>query len=441
MNSPPIHRSTFIIAAPNSDAGKTTITLGLLRLFKQKGISVQPFKVGPDFIDPKFHYQACGKAGINLDLFMMSEQHIRDQLNSSAHQVRCIEGVMGLFDGARKAERSTAELAIKMNLPVVLVVDAKAVAYSVAPLIKGFRDFNKGLRLLGVIFNRVGSESHYSFLKEACDDVGVKSFGYLQRLDDLHIPSRYLGLNIENIEQFDQTIDLIASKMECTLDWESLLKETAHQSTIPRILPGYPNKKKVRFSIARDEAFNFIYPQHIQAMQALGTVTFFSPIRDHELPHSDFVYFPGGYPECHLKALAANTSMLESVNAYIQNEGKTLAECGGMMYLGKSITDKESNTFAMANVFDFATSMGHARMHLGYRKVALNNLKLKGHEFHYSTIIEQNEAPAQAEVFNAKGMPVNTGIFMKHKVMASYIHYYLGEEKTLMKLIDKIEEL
>ena len=445
MSTSPSLQSQFIIAAPNSNAGKTTITLGLLRLFRNKNISVQPFKVGPDYIDPKFHHQACGKTGVNLDLFMMSEQHIKEQFTrfGNGQQVSCIEGVMGLFDGAKKADRSTAELAIKMNIPVILVVDAKAVAYSVAPLIQGFKNFDPNLNLLGVIFNQVGSESHYSFLKEACDDVGVKSFGYLKRLENAHIPSRHLGLSIEHLEQFDEAINTIASEMEHTTDWSSLLKETAKPVPQPKDFPDQSAHKKLRFAIAKDEAFNFIYPQHIEVMKALGSVTFFSPTHDLVLPESDFVYFPGGYPEYHLEALAANTSMLDSVKVYCQNGGKAFAECGGLMYLGKSIADKEGNTFKMANVFKFATSMEHSKMHLGYREIQFENLKFRGHEFHYSTFTEQHEAPAPANVrvFNAKGMPVETNIFIKNKVIASYIHYYFGEQNLLIHLLDKLEKL
>jgi len=439
--------SRFIIAAPNSNAGKTTITLGLLRLFREKGISVQPFKVGPDYIDPKFHHQACGKTGINLDLFMMSEQHIRDQLiNFGNNQdVSCIEGVMGLFDGAKKAERSTAELAIKMNIPVILVVDAKAVAYSVAPLIQGFKNFDKKLHLLGVIFNRVGSESHYSFLEDACNDIGVKSFGYLRSLQHAHIPSRHLGLNIEHLEKFDKTITTIASEMEHTLNWQALLKETTSQSLPSKNFITQSTRKsshkKVRFAVAKDEAFNFIYPQHIKAMQTLGNVTFFSPIRDTKLPPSDFVYFSGGYPECYLKELSTNTSMLNSINIYIQNEGKVFAECGGMMYLGKSISDEKGQIFPMVNVFDFTTSMENAKIHLGYRKIIMDNLRLKGHEFHYSRFIQQHETPSKATVLNAKGIKVKTDIFTKKKTMASYIHHYFGEKNLLINLISKLEEL
>ncbi|WP_299530218.1 cobyrinate a,c-diamide synthase [Ulvibacterium sp.] len=441
MNRKTDPQSRFIIAAPNSNAGKTTVTLGLLRLFREKGISVQPFKVGPDYIDPKFHYQACGKTGINLDLFMMSEPYLHEQLSSFGRnqRVSCIEGVMGLFDGARKAEGSTAELAIKMNLPVILVVDAKAVAYSVAPLIQGFRNFDKNLNLIGVIFNRVGSENHYSFLKEACDDIGIQSFGYVRRLENVQIPSRHLGLDITRLEQYEETIQTLATEMEQTLDWPSLLKETTYQSSLTPS-PDYHTSKKFRFAIAMDEAFNFIYPHHIKVMEAIGSVTFFSPIRDQKVPESDFVYFPGGYPECHLEALSGNTSMLQSVRLFAENSGKIFAECGGMMYLGKRITDHEGNVFKMVGFFDFTSSMEGAKMRLGYREVILDHLRLKGHEFHYTTMKEQHETPYKATVLNAKGMEVKTNIFVKQKTMASYIHYHFGEENMLLNLIAMLEK-
>lgn len=435
-------RSRFIIAAPNSNAGKTTITLGLLRLFKNKGISVQPFKAGPDFIDPKFHQQACGKIGINLDLFMMSDEHIREQLDHFGdHQVSTIEGVMGLFDGARKAERSTAELAIKMNIPVILVVDARSVAYSVAPLIQGFKNFDPNLDLKGVIFNRVGSEGHYSFLKDACEDVGVKSFGYVRQLENIQIPSRHLGLDITQLEQYDGAIEAIAMEMENTLDWQLLLEETTCPAVLNKFDANIQSDRKFQFAVAKDEAFNFIYPQHIHVMESVGSVTFFSPIRDEKLPDADIVYFPGGYPECYLSELSANKSMLESIRTFVDNGGKALAECGGMMYLGKGIVDRDGNNFPMVGVFDFTTSMEQAKMTLGYRKILMDDMHLKGHEFHYSTLVEQHEAPAHATVLTARGTEINTNIFVKNKVMASYIHFYFGEKELLLNIIKKLEEL
>ncbi|MEM6540899.1 MAG: cobyrinate a,c-diamide synthase [Bacteroidota bacterium] len=436
------HTSRFIIAAPKSNSGKTNITLGLLRLFQKKDISVQPFKVGPDYLDPKFHYQACGKTGINLDLFMMSEQFINEQLISFGknQQVSCIEGVMGLFDGANRAERSTAELAIKMDIPVILVIDAKAMAYSVAPLIQGFRDFDQKLNLKGVIFNRVGSERHYSFLKDASEDIGVKSFGYVRSLDNVQIPSRHLGLDITDIKQYEHAINTVSSEMEITLDWQSLLNETFYHPSLVNPSSNLGTSKYLRFAVAKDEAFNFIYPHHIKGLESLGSVVFFSPIRDQKLPKSDFVYFPGGYPECYLEALSINTSMLQSVQSFAEKGGKIFAECGGMMYLGKTITDHKGKTFKMANVFCFATSMEGAKMSLGYREVVLDRLRLKGHEFHYAKFIEQEETPYRATVLNAKGMEVKTKIFVKKKTMASYIHYHLGEENTIMDLIGFLEK-
>ena len=179
----------FIISAPSSNAGKTTITLGLLRLFKRKNSCIQPFKVGPDYIDPKFHELACGNVGVNLDLFMMPLNDINAHLDSYSKQgqINCIEGVMGLFDGANKDQGSTADLAKKLKTPVLLVVDAKAVAYSVAPLIQGFVNFDNDVEIMGVIFNRVGSERHYAMLKEACNDISVTCFGYLSNLKYLYL--------------------------------------------------------------------------------------------------------------------------------------------------------------------------------------------------------------------------------------------------------------
>jgi len=262
----------LIISAPSSNAGKTTITLGLLRLLKRKNIGVQPFKVGPDYIDPKFHQLACKKTGVNLDLFMMSE----DEINSSLHhygndaEVNCIEGVMGLFDGAQKDKGSTAEMAKKLKTPVLMVIDAKAVAYSVAPLIQGFVNFDVDVEVMGVVFNRVGSERHYTMLKEACDDINVPCYGYLPNLKNIEIPSRHLGLNIRDIEKFDALIDEIAIALDKTMDWKAILEASKKVILTAISVQQSSKNKNIRFAVAKDEAFSFIYPQNISAMKALG---------------------------------------------------------------------------------------------------------------------------------------------------------------------------
>ncbi|PKH52178.1 cobyrinate a,c-diamide synthase [Tenacibaculum sp. Bg11-29] len=430
----------LIISAPSSNAGKTTLTLGLLRLLKRKKNVVQPFKVGPDYIDPKFHELACGKTGVNLDLFMMSQNEIDTNLNfyGKDAQVNCIEGVMGLFDGAKKDKGSTAEMAKKLQTPVLLVIDAKAVAYSVAPLIQGFVNFDAAVKIMGVVFNRVGSERHYMMLQEACEDIGVHCFGYLANLKNIEIPSRHLGLNIQEIEKFDSVIDEIADALEKTIQWESILDASKKVNTTSITSKKTTLTKSIKFAVAKDEAFNFIYPHNINAMKQLGEVIFFSPIHDTEIPKCDFIFLPGGYPESHLKELSSNTSMLKSIKTFAENNGQIYAECGGMMYLGKSIISESNIAFKMVNYFDFESTIANKKLHLGYRTTKTNNHIFKGHEFHYSSLQNDNETTINATVLNARDGETDTKIHKKNKVIGSYIHHYFGRSEILLQLINEL---
>lgn len=430
----------LIISAPNSNAGKTTITLGLLRLFKNKNITMQPFKVGPDYIDPKFHQLACAKVGVNLDLFMMTQNEINRNLSHYGKdvQVNCIEGVMGLFDGAEKDKGSTADMAKKLKTPVLMIIDAKAVAYSVAPLIQGFVNFDKDVNIMGVVFNRVGSERHYNMLKEACEDIGVTCFGYLSNLKNIAIPSRHLGLNIQEIEKFDIVIDQIATELDKTVNWEAILKASKAVQSTSVIVKNSESTKKIKFAVAKDEAFNFIYPQNISAMETLGEITFFSPIHDKKIPDSDFVYFPGGYPESYLKELSENKDMLDSVKKFAENKGQIYAECGGMMYLGKSIISENNEAFKMVDYFNFEATIADKKLHLGYRTSTIDNNIFKGHEFHYSSLIHDEETTQNATITNARGGNTTTKIYKKNNVMGSYVHHYFGTSETLLQLINQI---
>ncbi|AXT52501.1 cobyrinate a,c-diamide synthase [Aquimarina sp. BL5] len=431
----------FIIAAPSSNAGKTTVTLGLLRLLKRKDVDVQSFKVGPDYIDPKFHELASGRIGVNLDLFMMDQNEINTSLNFYGQhaEINCIEGVMGLFDGAKKDTGSTAEMAKKLQTPVLLVVDGKAVAYSVAPLIQGFVNFDKEVKIMGVVFNRVGSERHYTMLKEACEDINVKCFGYVSNLKNIEIPSRHLGLNIRDIEKFDSVIDQIATELDKTVDWKAILE--ASKQVAPKVSSEKKpiDNKNIKFAVAKDEAFNFIYPQHITVMQEVGEVIYFSPIHDEMLPDCDFIYLPGGYPESYLRELSSNTKMLSSIKEFAQNNGQIYAECGGMMYLGKSMISEDNEAFVMVNYFDFESSMANKKLHLGYRTTRINEVVYKGHEFHYSSLINDTETTIKAGITNARGGDTTTKIHKKNKVMASYVHHYFGTPEKLLQLINEID--
>lgn len=425
----------FLIAAPSSNSGKTTITLGILRLLGNKGYKVQPFKCGPDYIDTKHHALAAHQPGINLDTFMMSTMHVKNLFtkHSKDADVTILEGVMGLFDGADKMQGSSAEIAMLLNLPVVLVVNARAMAYSVAPLIYGFKHFDPKLKIAGVIFNFVNTESHYHILKEACEDIGVEVLGYVPVNEKIHIPSRHLGLAISAENDYEQIIEQAAEHIEKTVDYKRLLEicslETSQDLVIEKENRSQP---KLKIAVAQDEAFNFTYHENLEILNQIGEITFFSPVNDARLPMADLLYFSGGYPELYLNELSSNIAMREAVLDFCKKGGKVIAECGGMMYLGKEIINKEGNNYPMAGFLDIETSMQQAKLSLGYRKVFIGNKTLKGHEFHYSSCIEKSKMNSSAEVFNAQGLRVNTPIYHQKNVIASYIHFYWGDNPEIM---------
>lgn len=457
----------FLIAAPSSNSGKTTITLGLLRLLKNQGFKVQPFKCGPDYIDTKHHTKAAHQVSINLDTYMMSESHVKELYSQYSKEVdiSIIEGVMGLFDGANRMQGSSAEIAMLLDVPVILVVNAKAMAYSVAPLLFGLKNFNPNVKIAGVIFNFVNTESHYSFLKDACDDVGLEALGYLPSDTGIAIPSRHLGLAISAENDYETVIENAAQHLAKSIDVDRLLalcslsettmnkisscktiKEVCFASSLSlesddlRQIATFSEEKEFegnydiqqssmnyKIAVAHDDAFNFTYFENIKALENLGEVIYFSPLKDAVMPEANMLYLAGGYPELYLEELTANTSMRKSILDFCSNGGKVIAECGGMMYLGNQIIDAEGKEYKMARFLPIETSMEKSKLSLGYREVQLNGKIIKGHEFHYSTAIENENLPTVGEVFNARGIVVTTPIYKLKNVMASYIHFYWGE--------------
>lgn len=427
--------SRFIIAAPTSDAGKTSISLGLQRALTNRGKSVQAFKCGPDYIDSKFHELASHGPSFNLDSVMMSEDHVREvyAAQSLNAQVSVVEGVMGLFDGARKSEGSTAELSKKLHTPVVLVVDARAVAYSVAPLLHGFKTFDDQVHIVGVIFNKVGSPSHFKFLQEACEDINMQCFGYVSKLKEAEIPSRHLGLSIANMQQYEVVMEVLAAAVEETVDLDALLSATSYTHVMsPTDTPIASIPKEIRQTlkivVAKDAAFNFIYSQVMEQFQRRGEVTFCSPLKDDCIPDCDLLYLPGGYPECYLEQLSSNTAMKASIASYIENNGKVLAECGGFMYLGKSIQDADGKEYPMVGALDVTTSMKHRKLHLGYRKIKVQGETLIGHEFHYSSLM-RSKVSTIGETTNIRDEVVPTQLVKERGILASYLHFYFGADE------------
>ena len=293
-------KSQLLIGATGSGCGKTTFTAGLLRSIKRRGTSVQPFKCGPDYIDPHYHKLAAGCESVNLDSWLSSAAHVQylyDRYAAPA-EVCVTEGVMGLFDGYAKMRGSSAEIARLLDIPVVLIVNARSVAYFVAPVIYGFKHFDPDVRIAGVVFNRTASATHASYLKEACADVGVECFGCLPKINDLEIPSRHLGLTIDASFQFEQLIEKTADAIAANIDIDRLL-EACRQTVLPGVTITPPARlpdRGLSIAVARDEAFTFTYKENIARLEQMGKVTYFSPIKDPTLPPADLVYLPGRIP-------------------------------------------------------------------------------------------------------------------------------------------------
>jgi cobyrinic acid a,c-diamide synthase len=427
-------KSQFLIAAPHSGAGKTTVTLALLRSLQRKGLQVQPFKCGPDYLDPKHHTLAARNESINLDSYMMSDTHVRELYAkyTSRATVSIIEGVMGLFDGANKMQGSSATLSAFLDVPVILVVNAKAMAYSAAALLYGYKHFYAGITIAGVIFNFVNTPTHYRILQEAAADVGITALGYLPEQAQIKIPSRHLGLHISAETDYNSIIDSAADHLEKYIDIDQLLEITkrAAPNYIPPPATAVGN---LHIAIAQDEAFNFVYKENIHALSQLGTIQYFSPLQDTTLPATDLLYFPGGYPELHLPALSANTTLLLQLQHY---KGKILAECGGMMYLGTNITDENGTIFPMANLVPVSTSMQQKKLSLGYRQVFIDDVLLKGHEFHYSQYDKNTVLTGpDIRILNARDEVIATPVFRTANILASYLHFYFGDNAEGLKKV------
>jgi cobyrinic acid a,c-diamide synthase len=428
----------FLLAAPSSGSGKTTLTLGLLRALARRGLAVQPFKCGPDYLDTHHHSQAAGRPSLNLDLFMASPAHAQATYARYTHAaaVAVVEGVMGLFDGADRMQGSSAAVAELLDLPIILVINAKSMAYSVAPLLFGFKNFYPGIRLVGAIFNFVNTASHYQFLQEACADVGVEALGYLPSRPEFAIPSRHLGLSIAAEVQQEAVVEALADLLPQTVDLDRLLALTSQPAPAARPLAGVlpALATRPRIAVARDAAFTFTYLQNLQVLAEVGEVTYFSPLAEAALPPStDLLYLPGGYPELFAEALSQNTTMRASVAAYCAAGGATYAECGGLMYLGQQLIDAQGQAFPMVGALACDTSLAAAKLTLGYRTVEWKSLTLKGHEFHYSQLADHGLTPEPARITSAKGASVPVQLYRQGNVLASYVHVYWGDNKHFAK--------
>jgi cobyrinic acid a,c-diamide synthase len=420
-----------IIAAPSSGSGKTLLTLGLARAFVQRGLKVQCFKSGPDYIDPAFHRAATGRASFNLESWAMSKGMVGSLLGKAeAADIVIAEGSMGLHDGVALAGEwgrgSSADLALHLDWPVVLVLDAGGQAQTAGAVALGLLTYRPGLRLAGVVLNKVASARHERLLRAGVEVAGIRVLGALPRVAALALPERHLGLvQAEELPELEAMLDEAARIVAAHVDLEAVLAAASALPVGAEALKITPPGQRI--ALARDEAFSFIYPHLVEGWRAAGAeVVTFSPLADEAPPEADVCWLPGGYPELHGGRLAAAERFRDGLRGF---KGRVHGECGGYMVLGEALIDKAGVRHRMAGMLGLVTSFEKRKMHLGYRLATLAapmpghslGARLRGHEFHYSTIVSQPDA-ALASVVDAEGDEVaETGSYRGH-VSGSYFH-------------------
>jgi cobyrinic acid a,c-diamide synthase len=436
----------LIIAGPASGVGKTTVTLAVMAALRKRGLAVQPFKCGPDFIDGGHHGRVCGRASRNLDGWMLSAEANRKifRRGAAGAHVCVVEGMMGLFDGVEgKSEAgSTAEMAKWLGLPVILVVDASSMARSAAALVHGFENFDPAVKVAGVIFNKVAGAAHYQFLKDAlATSTRALPLGYLPSDARIQIPERYLGLFTagENLLP-ESALSLLGELAEDGIDVDKLLRCAApiaggaEDLRTENVRHGSGLAGAIRLGVARDKAFCFYYEDNLDALREAGAeIVEFSPLADASLPADlDGLYFGGGYPELFAKELTENRGMLASIKSAAEAGLPIYAECGGLMYLAREIVTKEGAAFAMAGLLPLRVEMTDRLVNFGYTEASFTadcllgqaGGKARGHSFHCSRIIDRGSIENVYRTRNSMtGREEPEGMRVKN-VLASYIHLH-----------------
>ncbi len=445
---------TVVIAGVRSGVGKTTIATGIMAALTRRGYQVQPFKAGPDYIDPSYHQIACGAPSRNLDTWLLPHPTVVELFQRAAgrKQISVVEGVMGVFDGHSSLTEggSTAELAKLLNAPVILVADAAKVARSVAAEVLGFQKFDPDLRIAGVILNGVGSPRHLEFCQPQIEaTTGLPVLGYLPRRDEFIQPERHLGL-IPTVEGTvaDRWYDTVANQVEETFDLDRIVQiaATCHPPSsqakaYPAAYPDETEPTRARIAIAQDKAFSFYYQDSLDLLEAWGAqLAPFSPLEDQRLPPgAGGIYIGGGFPEMFASQLAANTPMLASIRDAVDRGVPVYGECGGLMYLGRSLEDLEGKQHPMVGVIPAVSAMSGERLVLGYREVEsrIDNplmgrgRRVRAHEFHWSTL---ETAPSEEQsVYRVVDQENRPDGFHVGSVWASYVHIHLGSDPSLAR--------
>ena len=439
MIASPSSAKGLIIAAASSGSGKTTVTLALLALLKRRGIAVASCKVGPDYIDPQFHARATGRPCFNLDGWAMRPAtlaHLVQQATRDA-ELLVIEGVMGLFDGAPSdaelAPGSTAEIAARTRLPVVLVLRAKGIGATAAALLQGLKRHHRDVQVAGVVFNEVGGERHRAMLAQAAARADLPVLGCLPAFDDIALPSRHLGLvQAREHDSFDRYLDRLCAHFAPHLALDALralaMAPTIAQSEAARALPPLGQ----RIAVADDVAFGFSYAATLLGWRADGAeIVPFSPLAGQAPdPAADAIYLPGGYPELHAGKLAANTAFMDGLRQAARKGTQIYGECGGYMALGEALIDADGHRHAMAGLLPVVTSFAERKLHLGYRlgtlladsSVGKAGHAFRGHEFHYATVVSEGAGESLFAVEDAACRNLGRQGRRQGSVFGSFLH-------------------
>lgn len=460
----------ILISGTMSGSGKTTVSSILMSSLE----NVAPFKVGPDYIDPSYHELFTGNRSYNLDAFMFDEETLKHifEINSKGKNISVIEGVMGLYDGLghEKDNFSTAHLSRILDVPVILVLNAKGISTSIAAEVLGFKMFDENVKIKGIILNNVSSGKLYLNLKQAIEEyTGIECVGYIPRNEKLSAESRHLGLKQafemnagKELEEKKELFKRIGT--EC-LDLDRILEISAEFEADSEMedfgkLKGMKDRYKgKKVAIAKDGAFSFYYNSNLDLMKFCGLeITEFSPVYDKKVPeNADLIYFGGGYPELYAEELSENKTMLESIRKAHKNGVKIYGECGGFIYLAKSLKLLNGEKYDFVNLFDIEISMKN-RLNIGrfgYIDIGFlpeekiddrsgnnnNNrsrIKTKGHEFHYSEIYENNEREGVFDIHKKDGRKWNCG-YRKNHALAGYPHIsFYSEIDFLTYIIEKL---
>lgn len=449
----------IIIAGTHSGVGKTTIVTGLLAALKQQGLTVQSYKVGPDYIDPGYHQLASGKVAHNLDTWLVPTDKVVPIFAKTAlgNDLVIVEGVMGLYDGGRQGVSSTAAIAKLLKAPVILVIDAKSMGESAAAIALGYKMYDQEVNLVGVIINRLGSATHQQMVTEALERIGIPVLGCIYRNEAISMPERHLGLTPVTEHNAQDMIAKLGAQIAQQVNVTKIISIANSAPELGGVMEKLDTIDSpppvVRIGVAQDEAFSFYYPESLAVLKNMGAeIIPFSPLNDSHLPLVDGLLFGGGFPEMFVSQLAENVTMRQSIAAACLVGMPVYAECGGFMYLSKKITDFDGKEYEMVGVIPASCSMQSKLQTVGYVEATAlrDNVlcttgdRMRGHEFHFSLMNNEENSkpfPWAFEFKKARTGAIYPGGYAQGNLLASYLHmHFAGNEQAASRFINKCSE-